>query len=473
MTAPAQNLVSTAASLAAAVPPGLTSLTPKDMVDLRRATAQLLKVGGESGRAELARFQDVRHRALAVDTCSLRDLHAGRTILVTGGTGCIGSALVRELDGLGARCIISVSRGREHRWPRFPGVEYLRVDLRDRHAVLSLIATLRPDIVYHLAAQHDPGLAEREVRGTVSSNASGTINVADACRLVPGVRLACASTGKAVRPFSRDVYAASKKMTEWILRQAARDEGLSISAVRFTHVVDNSIILQRLQDWSRLGAAIRLHCVDSMFYLQSALEAAQLLMSSTLDATPGVLALGAIRDLGWPTSLLDLALGVISTSPTESPVYVCGYEAGYEKAPYPALYDPTNSGSRSPLFNSLEAPEVTDSGWCPDVDLLRPPSSADDRISALIRSTGAHAVSGAASEIVRALSEECGWAMLRETLKLSPAAVLNRHATFLATRTLQMFSDDDIRIYDMVSEEVRQRATTSDDMIDGRRRKSA
>jgi UDP-glucose 4-epimerase len=68
--------------------------------------------------------------------------------------------------------------------------------VRDRRAVLSLFSNARPNILYHLAAQHDPGLGESEVHRTISTNVTGTLNVVDACRTLSGVRLAFASTGK-------------------------------------------------------------------------------------------------------------------------------------------------------------------------------------------------------------------------------------------------------------------------------------
>jgi len=469
MTTPVQ-VVDAVAALAAAAPPGVTALTGRQLADLRSATAALVDTCGASGRTELDRFQQIGNRQLAVDHAPLRELHAGRTVLVTGGTGCIGSSLVRELTQLGPRRIISVSRGRAQRWPRSAGVDYLHVDLRDRQAVFDLFSTTRPEIVYHLAAQHDPGLAEKKVNETISTNVTGTINIVDACRRSPGIRLACASTGKALRPFSRDVYAASKKMTEWILRQAARQQDLLISAVRFTHVVDNSIILERLRGWNREGTPIRLHSVDSMFYLQSAREAAQLLLSSVLEPSDDGLALGAIRDLGWPASLLELALGVISAPPTDTPLYVCGFEAGYEKAPYPGLYDPLCSGSRSPLFNAMEVPEVSDSTTCPAVDIYQPPPSTADRVSRLIRRAGADACASAPPEIVRAQIEECGWTMLRESLALMPTTVLARQCQLLHKRNVQTFSNDDSRIHSLVNNELDRRLTLRDVSDHGFRR---
>ena len=91
--------------------------------------------------------------------------------------------------------------------------------------------------------------------------------------------------------------------------------GCCCSAARFTHVVDNSIIYRRLRAWADAEAGtIRLHSPDIAFYVQSALESAQLLLLALTGAERGEFRVLAITDLGWPVTLLDLALGVLAAS---------------------------------------------------------------------------------------------------------------------------------------------------------------
>jgi len=166
-----------------------------------------------------------------------------------------------------------------------------------------------------------------------------------------------ASTGKALRPYSREVYTASKRAAEWLVADAARRGEVTCAAARFTHVIDNSIIYQRLLGWCG-GGVIRLHASDILFYAQSALESAQLLLRAGLSARPGELWAHAITDLGWPVSLLDLALGVLAKTGSEAPVYFSGYDPGYESKPFPGLYDPRTAGEVSPLLSAFEAVHV-------------------------------------------------------------------------------------------------------------------
>ena len=147
----------------------------------------------------------------------------------------------------------------------------------------ALIGEIRPDLIFHVASQRDPGLAQTQVHHTVTTNVLGTRSVLGAAAAAGTGQVVCASTGKALRPFSPDVYTASKRVAEWVAFGFAASGALPVSAVRFTHVVDNSIIHQRLRDWAASSAVIRLHSPQIAFYVQSAVESAQLLMLAALD----------------------------------------------------------------------------------------------------------------------------------------------------------------------------------------------
>ena len=170
-------------------------------------------------------------------------------------------------------------------------------------------------------------------------------------------QVVCASTGKALRPYSPDMYTASKRAAEWVASEVAADSDMLISAGRFTHVLDNSIIYKRLLSWADEAGegVIRLHSPDIAFYVQSALESAQLLLLACLGSARAEFRVYAISDLGWPVSLMDLALAVLARSGSATPIYVSGYDRGYEEIPFPGLYDPLTAGDVSPLLNAFEA----------------------------------------------------------------------------------------------------------------------
>ena len=85
---------------------------------------------------------------------------------------------------------------------------------------------------------------------TVSTNVLGTRNVLEAAGAAGVPQVVCASTGKALRPYSPDVYTASKRAAEWVASNVAGRGELLCSAARFTHVLDNSVIYRRLLGWA-------------------------------------------------------------------------------------------------------------------------------------------------------------------------------------------------------------------------------
>lgn len=414
--------------MCAAAPPGLPHLDKVTVRRLRHLTRSLIAARPDA-RDEHARFLGIGKRGLSLPEADLAARLRGATVLVTGGTGCIGSALMAELAARGPGRLVSVSRGVITGWPRPEGAEYLTADVRDRDCLGKLIGAVRPDVVFHLAAQRDPGLAEVEVHRTVTTNVLGTRNVLSAALSADVTHLVHASTGKALRPYSPDIYTASKRAAEWIVADAAATSTMVCSAARFTHVVDNSIIYSRLRAWAAAGeaGAMRLHCPDIVFYAQSALESAQLLLLGLLGARPGELRVHAITDLGWPVSLLDLALGVLAERDSPVPVYFSGYDAGYEEIPFPGLYDPMTAGDISPLVNAYEAAAAS-SPPSAAVDAVALEFAADPRLGKLLAALEQCADKTRDPVLLRSALAELSWSLLDATLRAAPPPALARSA---------------------------------------------
>jgi hypothetical protein len=336
-----------------AAPAGQPWPEPAVLGELRSLTQALVAARPEADE-EYARFLALGRRGITVPGGRLAAWLGGATVLVTGGTGCVGSALMAQVARWRPRRLVSVSRGLTAGWPRADRAEYAVADIRDAGTLAAVFGDVRPDVVFHLAAQRDPGLAEHEVHRTVTTNVLGTGEVIAAAEACGAAHVVLASTGKALRPYSREVYTASKRAAEWLAAEAAGRGRARYSAARFTHVVDNSIIRERLLGWCD-GGVIRLHAPDIMFYAQSALESAQLLLCAGLSARPGTLWAHALTDLGWPVSLLDLALGALGRTGSQAPIYFSGYDPGYESVPFPGLYDPLTAGEVSPLLSAFEA----------------------------------------------------------------------------------------------------------------------
>lgn len=376
-------------AMRAIAPPGQASLDDATLTELRHWTAALLRVRPDAD-AEYARFRQISSREIPAQSTGLCDWLADKAVLVIGGTGCIGSALIRELRAHQPGRIASISR-HEHTWVSQDGVEYHRVDIRDGRALKDLVADIHPDVVFHLAGQRDPGLAERSVYDTVTTNILGTRNVLAAAAAAGAHQVVHASTGKAMRPYSREVYSASKRLAEFVVYQSRSDFALCAMA-RFTHIVDNSLVHQRLLA-SHSDRFFRLHEPGVVFYAQSARESAQLLLQAGLTPAADNLYVHAIRDLGWPVSLLDLAIGTLRDIGSSVPIYFSGFEKGYEDTVRPDLFDPRSGGDVSPLFNKFEAVRAAQSSAGTDrfdvrFELSRDLDDALSDLTAVCRSTG-------------------------------------------------------------------------------------
>jgi nucleoside-diphosphate-sugar epimerase len=428
------------ASMRAVAPPGQRRLGDDVLAELRGLTQAL--IAAKPGAAEEhARFLAIAERGLCLPEAELASRLRDATVLVTGGTGCIGSTLMAQLAARGPGRLVSVSRGVTGVWPRQPTAEYRYADVRDRAAIEALIKEFRPDLVFHVAAQRDPGLAEIEVHRTVSTNVLGTRTVLTAAAEAGVPQVVCASTGKALRPYSPDMYTASKRAAEWVASGVAATSGMLVSAGRFTHVLDNSIIYKRLLGWADEAAEmIRLHSPDIAFYVQSALESAQLLLLACLGAEHAEFRVFAISDLGWPVSLMDLALAVLARSGASTPVYVSGYDQGYEEVPFPGLYDPMTAGDVSPLLNAFEAGAVVGSP-CPMVDVFRVDMAPEPRAVKLLAALAEACDRTQDPATVRGALNELSWSMLDCTLRAAPRRALMRSASMAQRHNASLGAD--------------------------------
>ena len=421
-----------------AAPARKANLDEAEVARLRELTGELIAAKPEAV-TEYARFIGVKRRGLCLPETELSRRLGGASVLVTGGTGCIGSTLMAQLAQRRPGRLVGVSRGVTTGWPRQAGAEYLMGDARDRARMDEIIAQVRPDVIFHVAAQRSPALAEVDVHGTVTTNVLGARNVLTAAAAAGVPQVVCASTGKALRPYSPETYTASKRAAEWVATIAAAGRELMVSAARFTHVIDNSIFCERLHDWADAGtgagdaaedAVVRLHDSSIAFYVQSALESAQLLLLAYLGARPREFRVHAITDLGWPVSLIDVALGVLASKRSQTPVYISGYDPGYEEVPFPGLYDPATAGDVSPLMNAFETAALVDSP-CPMVDAFKlemaPDSVGPKQLAALDSVCGR---TRDAAEVRPAL-DDLSWSLLYATLSAAPKTAIDRSATLI------------------------------------------
>jgi dTDP-4-dehydrorhamnose reductase len=353
--------------MVAVAPPGQTSLDPRTLHELSLLTTRLVQVNYSDSTAEHDRYLAVEKRELELDVEKLAQYISGKSILITGGTGLIGSELIKKILPLDPKRVVSISRGLKQPYSVATDVEYMTADIRDADRMQSIIQSVKPEIIFHVAADKYNHEAESRAHHTLTTNVSGTKNIVAAAAAVGVGQIVYASTGKATRPYSPDIYASSKKTGEWLMSKTAHDTDILCTAVRFTHVVNDSNLVRKVNNNIDTGSPVGIQSPNNWMYVQSAGESAQLLLNATLEAQPNVLKIQAIRDLEMPINLAMFGIGAIAKRKANVPIYFQGATEGYEDKAWPHLYG-IESGDYSPLISALEVSQTSSSEVCQQVD---------------------------------------------------------------------------------------------------------
>lgn len=343
------------------VPPGSPEpQCPTVIASLQALTADLIQAYVAVGKLKEDPFEDVWSRSIHLYEPEISSLVYDKIVLVTGGEGCVGDRLIEKLVQLKVKRIISVDkvRGRDGSAINFikqqvPHVLYA-ADVRDYNTLQHIFSVEKPSIVFHLAAQRLPWLAEINIRETVTTSIFGMQNIIQLCELYNIQQCVFSSTGKASRYFTSEVYAASKKIAEWQLNQAALQGRTTYSMVRFTHMLDNSSVCQQIAEKIEQGRIVNLHAPERYIVGQNSREAVHLLLNALVLSRPGKLKFLTVRNLGWPTETLEIALYKILQSGKNLPIYFQGLIPGYEEPFFIGQFNWHKPKEIHLLLNALE-----------------------------------------------------------------------------------------------------------------------
>ena len=349
------------------VPPG--SPEPQDpevLAKLRTLTVELIEAYKAEGQLAEEPFSDVRNRTIHLYTSEVSEQLKGKIALVTGGEGCVGSDLVKKLVELGSKHVISVDNARcgyssdpKPIGEKAESVTRYAADVRNYDALNYIFDVEKPELVFHLAAQRLPGLAEKEVRETISTSLLGADNIIKLCESYGVQQCVFSSTGKASRYFSAEVYAASKKLAEWQFAKAVQEGKVTYSMVRFTHTLDNSLVSQQIDDKIKIGPVVNVHAPHRYLTAQNVSEARHLLLNALIFSNSDKLKFFTVTNLGWPTETLEMILYKIIQSGKELPIYFQGLQPGYEEPFFLGQFDYSNPTEIHLLINTLEDPYRT------------------------------------------------------------------------------------------------------------------
>ncbi|NMB57333.1 NAD-dependent epimerase/dehydratase family protein [Candidatus Beckwithbacteria bacterium] len=181
------------------------------------------------------------------------NIYHGKNVLVTGGTGFVGSHLVEELIKLGAHVVTTYEYIDPKSYFITKGLDkntvMAKVDIRNFDAVFDLVTKLNTEFIFHLAAQAIVETAYYNPRWTLESNINGTINIVESGRLFPKVKaIIVASSDKAYGKLCKKMYMetdalcgdhpydVSKSATDLIAHSYFVTYGLPVVTTRFGNI---------------------------------------------------------------------------------------------------------------------------------------------------------------------------------------------------------------------------------------------
>jgi FlaA1/EpsC-like NDP-sugar epimerase len=275
-----------------------------------------------SGDATLAGVREVQVEDLLRRPLVELDVPAsyieGRTVLVTGAGGSIGSELVRQVALLGPRKVVLFGHGENSLYDiqrellaMAPAPEFTVVlgDIRDRVKIDYAMETFRPEVVFHAAAHKHVPLMEANPDEAVLNNVAGTRNLAEAARDAGVQRFVNVSTDKAVHPSS--MLGITKSLAERVVRMVGAEVGPDqvFVSVRFGNVLGSrGSVVPVFQAQIRSGGPLTLTDPEMTRYFMTIPEASRLVIQAGALGVNGAV---YVLDMGTPVNILDLARDMI------------------------------------------------------------------------------------------------------------------------------------------------------------------
>ncbi len=295
-------------------------------VSVKRVPALLERIGPRVLVEHIreVRLEDLLGRAPAHwEESGLEEHLSGRTVLVTGAGGSIGSELCRQIARRRPRALIGFDQAETalyqieqelREW--FPDLEFRPAvgSIQNRRRLEELFEEHRPQSVYHAAAYKHVPLMESHLFEAVENNVLGTRNLARAASRHGAEEFVLVSSDKAVRPAG--VMGATKRVAEMIC-QAERSDATRFLAVRFGNVLGSSgSVIPNFRRQIEAGGPVTVTHPDMRRYFMTIPEAAELVLQAALLAPlkPGSGGEIFVLEMGEPVRILDLARKMVLLS---------------------------------------------------------------------------------------------------------------------------------------------------------------
>jgi FlaA1/EpsC-like NDP-sugar epimerase len=312
--------------------PGATAAQRRRAIELAAATelpvltvpsvSELLDGSARVEKVRSIEPQDLLGREpVKLDEAGIADLISGKTVLVTGAGGSIGSELCRQVARYGPTRIVlyelsefALYQIEQQLGELHPHVPLVRLmgDVKDLAHLRAAFNAHRPHVIFHAAAfKHVPLMEEENAWAALQNNILGTWNAARAAAESGAERFVLISTDKAVNP--TNVMGASKRAAEMVLSHLATLGHVTrFSAVRFGNVLGSSgSVIPKFKEQIARGGPLTVTHPDITRYFMTIPEAARLVLQAAALAESGQV---YVLDMGKSIKIVDLAHHLIRLS---------------------------------------------------------------------------------------------------------------------------------------------------------------
>ena len=250
---------------------------------------------------------------------------SGKTVMVTGGGGSIGSELCRQIAHANPRQLIifdiyenstyEIQQELERRYPNLNLVALIG-SVRNTERLDRVMKTYRPDMVFHAAAHKHVPLMETSPNEAIKNNVFGTYKLAQAAARYGVKRFLLISTDKAVNP--TNIMGASKRLCEMVVQMMNRRSETEFVAVRFGNVLgSNGSVIPLFKKQIAEGGPLTVTHPDIIRYFMTIPEAVSLVLQTGHYASGGEI---FVLDMGEPVKIDTMARNLIRLSGFEPDV---------------------------------------------------------------------------------------------------------------------------------------------------------
>ncbi|MCM2360056.1 MAG: polysaccharide biosynthesis protein, partial [Geobacteraceae bacterium] len=278
-----------------------------------------------NGKVSVSQIKDVEiddllgREPVLLDDAAIRGYLSGKSILVTGAGGSIGSEICRQLARFAPRKIILFDSAEtplfyieQELAKQHPGLTVIPVlgDIRQADRVEEAFETCMPEVVFHAAAYKHVPMMEYNPAEAVTNNIGGTRVLAETAHRFGVKDFVMISTDKAVNP--TNVMGASKRVAELHVQALAGRSATRFSTVRFGNVLgSNGSVIPMFKEQIRNGGPVTVTDPKVVRYFMTIPEATQLVLQAGCIGRGGEIFL---LDMGEPVPILELAEELIKLS---------------------------------------------------------------------------------------------------------------------------------------------------------------